>query len=236
MDDGLENKWKSFVQKHSDLAHGKIDQFLTDLEKDYKNKKIMEFQAAGADYSTAVGKARQSWVAYVGGSLETLIRFIVEPVAHEHGARIVKGKEIQNSKLNEEYDVVRRNLLIHFDKYSYLPDADLIVYRYEKEKGSKILVILSVKNSFRERYTETPYWKLKLDQSKITKPIKVFMVTPDRDDEISFDKRPSKARVILEYELDGVYIAKNKGEFDSTNKIGNLSNLLDDLSKLLKKE
>ncbi|MEM4257217.1 MAG: BsaWI family type II restriction enzyme [Candidatus Diapherotrites archaeon] len=234
MDRELEQKWNAFIQKHKELAHGKIDQFLTDLEKDYKNKKIKEFQASGADYSTAVVKARQSWVIYVGDRLETIISYIIEPFANKYGARIVRDKEIQRSKLNVEYDSVRRNLLVHFDKYSYLPDADLIIYKYNKGEA-KVLAVLSVKNSFRERYTETPYWKLKLEQSEITKPIKVFMVTTDRDNEISFIKRPSKARVILEYELDGVYITKNKGEFDSSNKIGNLGNLLDDLTKLLKK-
>ena len=234
MDSKLKQKWLAFMQKHGLSAYEKIDQFLTDMEKIYKRKKIKEFQSQGASYPAAIVKARQSWVAHVGAELENIIREIVEPVAHKYGAKVVRDKDIQKAKLNEEYDIVRRNLLVHFEKYSYLPDADLIIYKYVKRKAN-IIAILSVKNSFRERYTETPYWKLKLSQNPTTRTIKVFMVTTDRDSEISSAKAPSKARVILEYELDGVYITKGKTEIDSSKKVGNLSNLLEDLIHLLKK-
>ncbi len=73
---------------------------------------------------------------------------------------------------------------------SYLM-GDIILYQTNKD-NVKILAILSVKNSFRERFTETPYWKLKLLQSPITSHIKVFMITPDNDDEISFKDKPKK--------------------------------------------
>lgn len=236
MDATLEKEWLEFTKKHGALANGKIDEFLTNLEKDYKAKKIKEFQEKGADYPTASVKARQSWVTYVGDRLETTIRYIVEPVANKYGAKVVRDKEIQRSKLNKEYDNLRRNLLVHFEKYSYLPDADLIIYKYNEAKEKiKILAILSVKNSFRERYTETPYWKLKLKESKVTKGIRVFMVTTDRDEEISFSEKPSKARVVLEYELDGVYITKHKSEFNASKKVGNLDDLLEDLISILKK-
>ncbi len=95
----------------------------------------------------------------------------------------------------------------------------------------KILAILSVKNSFRERFTETPYWKLKLLQSPITSHIKVFMITPDNDDEISFKDRPKKARIVMEHELDGLYLAKS--HFDQSSKIKGIENLLEDLKRLL---
>ncbi len=236
MDDILEKKWIEFTKKHGTSANGKIDEFLTNLEKDYKAKKVKEFQEKGADYPTAVVKARQSWVIYVGDRLENIIRYIVEPLVKKHGARIVRDKEIKRRNLNKEHDILRRNLLVHFEKFSYLPDADLIIYKYNEAKDKiKILTILSVKNSFRERYTETPYWKLKLVQNPTTKGIRVFMITTDRDNEISFNERPSKARVILEYELDGVYITKHKDEFNPSKKIGNLDDLLKDLEVILKK-
>lgn len=60
------------------------------------------------------------------------------------------------------------------------------------------------------------------------------MVTTDRDNEISSRKRQSKARTILEYELDGVYITKSRGEFDGSEKVGNLSDLLIALEEILK--
>jgi len=93
------------------------------------------------------------------------------------------------------------------------------------------LLFYQLKNSFRERYTETPYWKLKLLQSEITKNIKVMMITPDKDDEISFSNPPHKARIILEYELDGIYLAKK--EFNRSEKVKSISELIDDLKRLI---
>lgn len=80
-----------------------------------------------------------------------------------------------------------------------LPDGDIILYQTNKD-NVKILAILSVKNSFRERFTETPYWKLKLLQSPTTSHIKAFMITPDNDDEISFKDKPKKDRIVMEHE------------------------------------
>jgi type II restriction enzyme len=113
-----------------------------------------------------------------------------------------------------------------------LPDADLVVYSVQ-DKNIKIHCILSIKNSFRERYTETPYWKLKLLENKNTENIKVFMITPDNDDEISFVKndKPRKARIVMEYELDGIYLAKE--DFDATSKIRNIKNLENDILQLI---
>jgi len=234
MDFDLRANWNNFVEKKKGQAYEKIDEFLTDLEHRYKAEKIEEFERAGANHNDAVVKARQSWVVYVGKSLERIVEMIIEPLVVQHGAKMASDKEIKKRALGKEMDCVRRAILVHFDGSSQLPDADLIVYRYD-EKIEKVFIvaILSMKNSFRERYTETPYWKLKLMQSEITRGIKVYMVTTDRDDEISSSTRPSKARVVLEYELDGVYITKNKNEFGATDKVGDINALLKDLKELL---
>lgn len=235
MDQELEKNWTKFVKKFGTDAYEKIDKFLTDLEDEYKKKKIDEFMEKGADHQTAIGKARQSWVGFVGDSLEAIIRLIIEPLANKYGAKVARDKEIRGTKLNLEHDLLRREILVHFNEHSFLPDADLIIYYFDAhQQKASVICIISMKNSFRERYTETPYWKLKLSQSEVTKNIDVFMVTPDRDDEISFNKRPSKARVVLEYELNGVFITKNKSEFDSSNKIGSLHDLLHSLENNLK--
>jgi type II restriction enzyme len=93
---------------------------------------------------------------------------------------------------------------------------------------------LSIKNSFRERYTETPYWKKKLLENENTKDIKVFMITPDNDDEISFNlnNKPRKSRIVMEYELDGIYLAREK--FDGSGKIKNIRELKNDILKLVR--
>ena len=66
---------------------------------------------------------------------------------------------------------------------------------------------------------------------QITKYIKVFMITPDKDDEISFSDNPRKSRIVMEYELDGIYLAKDR--FDSSNKIKSINMLIDDLKALI---
>ncbi|MEM4707101.1 MAG: BsaWI family type II restriction enzyme [Candidatus Anstonellales archaeon] len=231
----FEKKWQRFLEKYGSEGYEKVDAFLTDLEREYKNKKIKEFMQKGSTHEKAINKARQSWVAYVGRKLEEIVMFAIEPTVKKYGANLVSDKELRRNALTKELDSVRRALLVHFDRYSYLPDADIVVYRFDPDKAkADVLAILSVKNSFRERYTETPYWKIKLSQSDLTRRIKVFMVTTDRDDEISHAKLPSKARVVLSYELDGVYITKNDSEIDSDKKVGNIKNLIEDLENLLK--
>ncbi len=102
---------------------------------------------------------------------------------------MTNDKILRAKRINGELDKVKRALWVHFGGYSVLPD--IVLYQTNKD-NVKILAILSVKNSFRERFTETPYWKLKLLQSPITSHIKVFMITPDNDDEISFKDKPKK--------------------------------------------
>lgn len=140
---------------------------------------------------------------------------------------MTNDKILRAKCINGELDRVKRALLVHFGGYSVLPD--IVLYQASKD-NVKILAILSVKNSFREHFTETP-WKLKFLQSPITSHIKVFMITPDNDDEISFKDRLKKARIVMEHELDGLYLAKS--HFDQSSKIKGIENLLEDLKRLL---
>ena len=68
--------------------------------------------------------------------------------------------------------------------------------------------------------------------------IKVIMITPDPDNEISVIKnklgRPTKSRIVLEYELDGVYIAKSSEEIILSDKIKSLDALTIDLENIIK--
>jgi len=69
-----------------------------------------------------------------------------------------------------------------------------------------------------------------------TKDIKVFMITPDKDDEIKTIKSvrgPKKTRVILEYELDSIYMARK--DFEATNKVKDIHKLFLDIKRLIKK-
>ncbi len=134
--------------------------------------------------------ARQGFVSAVGRALEKIIELLLKDFCIKNNVKMTNDKILRAKRINGELDKVKRALLVHFGEYSVLPD--IILYQTNKDT-IKILAILSVKNSFRERFTETPYWKLKLLQSPITSHIKVFMITPDNDDEISFKDKPKKA-------------------------------------------
>ena len=219
-----------FVKKEKDSAYKQLKQFFDDEKRKYYDDRILELQESGLSDEDSIVKARQGWVSVVGTSLEKIIECLISDFCKKNNLKITNDKKLKAEKLSGELDLIKRLLLVHYDEYSVLPDGDIIVYK--TGANPKILAILSIKNSFRERYTETPYWKIKLSQSKITKHIKVFMITPDKDDEISFVKNIKKSRIVMEYELDGIYLAKN--DFDSSNKVKGIENLIIDLEKLLK--
>ncbi len=196
------------------------ERFLNDKMNDYikQNKSKEEVSIL----------ARQGFVSTIGRVLEKIVELLLKDFCIKNNVKMTNDKILRDKHINGELDKVKRALLVHFGEYSVLPD--IILYQASKD-NVKILAILSVKNSFRERFTETPYWKLKLLQSPITSHIKVFMITPDNDDEISFKDRPKKARIVMEHELDGLYLAKS--HFDQSSKIKGIESLLEDLKRLL---
>ncbi len=141
--------------------------------------------------------ARQGFVSVIGRVLEKIIELLLKDFCIKNNVKMTNDKILRAKHINGELDRVKRALWVHFGEYSVLPD--IILYQTNKD-NIKILAVLSVKNSFRERFTETPYWKLKLLQSPVTSHIKVFMITPDNDDEISFKDKPKKARIVMEHE------------------------------------
>ncbi|KHL82997.1 BsaWI family type II restriction enzyme, partial [Helicobacter pylori] len=194
----------------------------------FLNSKISDYIKQNKSKEEASILARQGFVSAVGRALEKIIELLLKDFCIKNNIKMTNDKILRAKRINGELDRVKRALLVHFGGYSVLPD--IILYQTNKD-NIKILAILSVKNSFRERFTETPYWKLKLLQSPVTSHIKVFMITPDNDDEISFKDKPKKARIVMEHELDGLYLAKS--HFDQSSKIKGIENLLEDLKRLL---
>ncbi|MCI6343160.1 MAG: BsaWI family type II restriction enzyme [Campylobacter sp.] len=221
----------SFYKLYRNNAFRKIKEFLSNQKEIFYENKISELQNNGLSKEEAVIKTRQGWVNVVSRSLEQIIEIIICDFCNKHKLKITNDKILKSKNLDEELNLVKRAILVDFGENCVLPDGDIIIYKIV-EKRVKILAILSIKNSFRERYTETPYWKLKLAENNLTKDIKVFMITPDNDDEISFlGVNPKKSRIVMEYELDGIYLAKES--FDESDKIKSIDKLIDDLGKLL---
>ena len=221
----------SFYSLYRNNAFRKIKEFLSNQKEIFYENKISELQNNGLSKEEAVIKTRQGWVSVVSRSLEQIIEIIICDFCNKHKLKITNDKILKSKNLDEELNLVKRAILVDFGENCVLPDGDIIIYKIV-DKGVKILAILSIKDSFRERYTETPYWKLKLAENNLTKDIKVFMITPDNDDEISFlGVNPKKSRIVMEYELDGIYLAKES--FDESDKIKSIDKLIDDLGKLL---
>ncbi len=230
----IEKEFESFKKSHGPKTFLRLSLFLNEFRQKYQKEKFQELLKKGNSQDVAHNKSRQSWVAFLGRQLENIILLFLKDVCEELGLRIIKGDTLKARLLNSEQSLVRRKIIVHFGQYSLLPDADLIIYR-PFNNDIQIIAILSIKNSFRERYTETPFWKLKLMQDEITRPVKVFMITPDNDGEISFlvEGRPTKARIVMEYELDSIYLARE--DFDGSQKVKSLQDLLEDLKLIANK-
>ncbi len=223
--DVILERFKDFMREQPE-PYKFLQVFYVQEKERFLNHKMNDYIKQNKSKEETSILARQGFVSAVGRALEKIIELLLKDFCIKNNVKMTNDKILRAKRINGELDKVKRALLVHFGEYSVLPD--IILYQTD---SIKILAILSVKNSFRERFTETPYWKLKLLQSPVTSHIKVFMITPDNDDEISFKDKPKKARIVMEHELDGLYLAKS--HFDQSPKIKGIENLLEDLKRLL---
>lgn len=189
-------RFKDFMREYPE-PYKFLQVFYVQEKERFLNDKMNDYIKQNKSKEEASILARQGFVSAVGRALEKIIELLLKDFCIKNNVKMTNDKTLRAKRINGELDKVKRALLVHFGEYSVLPD--IILYQTNKD-NVKILAILSVKNSFRERFTETPYWKLKLLQSPVTSHIKVFMITPDNDDEISFKDKPKKARIVMEHE------------------------------------
>lgn len=192
-------------------------------------KEIKEIHRQDA-LSRGITDTEQSWRAFKGKNLEKLIEYIIKDEIQKLNLSIINGNILEHNKYsdNNKLDLLKRNLAIDYGEFGmHLPDVDIIIYEPNK---SKIIAVLSVKVTLRERIAQTGYWKLKLMNSNITKNIKVFFITLDEDD--IFSKKPAKkGRAIVEVDTDGCYIL-TENEFEKSSKVKLFSEFINDLKKL----
>jgi len=121
-------------------------------------------------------------------------------------SKVTKNEQKKHacSEENQSFSIPIDELKIIYEgNRTKLIDNDLIVY--SKNKG-KIVCVLSVKKSLRERAGQTAYWMMKKKEQR--KDFKYIFVTPDVDNELLPDR---KWRVILASEMDAVFvIGENK--------------------------
>lgn len=178
----------------------------------------------------------QSWRNESGAMLENIVVYFIQEEVRKRGYDLVTDDQIKKASLSDEVmSRLYRNIVVRYGDYSILPDGDIIIY---DPKSIEVLAIISCKNSLRERYTQTLYWKLKLSLDPITKPIKMYFITLDKETgkkpelDIHLKNGPTKSRILLEHEMDGVYVGRELR--DKSEKVKEFDKFIDDLKKILK--
>jgi len=183
---------------------------------------------------TPKGDHEQSWRSFKGKNFEKLIHYMIKDEVEDLGLKIIEGNKLENlSNLPEELSIVKRNLVVNFGEFGmHLPDVDLIIYN---PANLKVIAVLSVKITLRERIAQTGYWKIKLSQDVVTKDIKVYFITPDEDGTLTLKYPAKKGRAIVEVELDGSYVLNDQA-LEESDKVKFFHHFIEDLKSLINNE
>lgn len=160
------------------------------------------------EYKDKIIKERQSNVSKEGRERENEVIKI-----------LLSDTEIQEKFIIGHPSKVLKNhdeLYISYGSEKEIIDADICIIRKENDK---LVCVISVKKSFRERGGQTAYWALKVKDHK--KNYKYLLVTPDTDKELFNPKEPErkrKWRIILTFECDGVFIYSYDGKLYKEDK------------------
>jgi len=159
----------------------------------------------------------QKWRNESGTMLEQLVIYFTHREIVELGYDITTDDEISSSSTGI-LEKVGHNIVLKYGKYYILPDSDIVIYN---PQTAEVKAIVSCKASVRERFAQSLYWKLKLATTDRTKNIKMYFVTVDKEYnekktgfkkpslDIQGNKDPTKPRILLEYEMDGVYVTRH---------------------------
>ncbi len=218
---------KKYLQKHGQTE---IHKYFFEILDETKAK----FQYKYND------KNGQKWRNESGTMLELLVIHSIYNEVKKLGYDITTDEEIESAK-DGILEQVGHNIVLKYGKYYVFPDGDIIIF---DPKTAEVKVIISCKASLRERFAQTLYWKLKLALNNRTQDIKMYFITIDKEWnekktgfkkpslDIQNKKEPTKPRILLEYEMDGVYVTRDlKGESD---KVKMFDKFIDDLKKLIK--
>lgn len=191
------------------------------------------------DREEEIRRKRQSEVSKAGRETERWVKDLIESDEEiRTNAIVVLGNQIDNVREipREEKEKLFVEYVINTGKEEirekFKIDDDIVIY---SKVNKKIVCVISVKKSFRERGGETTYWGLK--KRLEGRDFKYICVTPDVDNELFNPKEPNKRkkwRIILTAELDGVFVIKDDIEYEEGNfKVGK-KHLINFIKELLK--
>ncbi len=182
----------------------------------------------------------QKWRNESGKMLELLVVYFISDTIRELGYDITTDDEIISAQ-DGILETVGHNFVLKYGKYYVFPDGDIVIFN---PQDGKIKIVISCKASVRERFTQTLYWKLKLSLNERTNKIKMYFITVDKEWnnqktgfkkpslDIKKGKEPTKPRILLEHEMDGVYVTREMK--DENTKVKMFDKFIDDLKSILR--
>ena len=175
----------------------------------------------------------QSWRSFKGKNLEKIVEHIITDEVRNLGLEVVNGNILERtneSNLPNDLGQVKRNLLIDYGQFGYhLPDVDIVIYNPDTYK---VIAVISIKVTLRERIAQTGYWKIKMQSQFLTQNIKVYFITPDEDKTLIMKDPAKKGRAIVEVDTDGCYVLSEENVAESET-VKMFDEFIDDLKKLV---
>lgn len=213
--------YKKIQRTKGKEAYRYVSEVFEQIEGPYKENYLKE---------KPEGSASQSWSKFKGGALEQLLQYMITDSIEELGLKVVNGNKLQGAQLSAELRSIKDNVIINYSGFeSLLPDADIIIYNPE---NSEVLAILSSKFSLRERITHTCYWKFKFLENQRTEHIRLYLITLDRDKDLTERENPKKQRIIAETDLDGTYVL-TKENLQESDKVKLFEHFIEDFKQLI---
>ena len=218
----LRDMYKQTLVMEGTKAYKSVSQLLRDAKERHKQDFLKD---------KPYGDHEQSWKAFKGKNFEKLIQHIITDSIEALGMKVINGNHLERRKnLPQDLKRVKRNLAIDFNEFGlHLPDVDIVVYN---PKNQRIIALLSIKVTLRERIAQTGYWKLKLLADEFTKHIKVYFITPDEDGTLTSKFPAKKGRAIVEVDLDGSYVL-TETSIEESDKVKLFEHFIEDFKQLI---
>ena len=172
----------------------------------------------------------QSWHFYKGKHFEKLIEHITKNEVRKFGLKMMGSDMLYGNSvgtLSCDLERIRRSLLIDYGEYGCcLPDIDIAIYDPIKKQ---VQAVIAVKATFRDKITESCYWKTKMQSQSLTKHIKFYFIAADYG-RASQARKPAERRSrIMQIDLDGSYVCNMLEKGILVKRIGQF---IEDLRKL----
>lgn len=143
-------RFKDFMREQPE-PYKFLQVFYVQEKERFLNHKMNDYIKQNKSKEEASILARQGFVSTIGRVLEKIIELLLKDFCIKNNVKMTNDKTLRAKCINGELDRVKRALWVHFGGYSVLPD--IVLYQTNKD-NVKILAVLSVKNSFRERFTK----------------------------------------------------------------------------------